>query len=169
MKAPYTPELLLVVQLAIERILADGGDVFEYGSGFGTIWFAKMANTVSVEDDDEWYAEVRKALKRTKQKVDYHLVPTNEMAQVIDDYDLFDLILVDCEDSQRAPALERSMSHVKPGGWLILDDSHWPNMKQIQKQLSAWPWTVIAGKHTRHWDHHGKVRDHQTSMYRRPL
>ena len=50
-KPPYVPELLPVVQLIVERILADGGDVFEYGSGFSTLWLAEFADVVTVEHD----------------------------------------------------------------------------------------------------------------------
>ena len=165
-KPPYTPELLPVVRLAVESILADGGDVFEYGSGYSTLWFAQFANVVSVEHDDEWYKELKRALRSAKLKAKTHLVAVEEIAGVIDDYDLFDLVLVDCEDGQRVSAVEKAIDHVKAGGWLLLDDSQWPTLARARKLLSAWPWTTISGMHYRHT---GEVRDHQTSMYRKPL
>ena len=170
-KPPYTPELLPIVQYAIEGILGKGGEVFEYGSGYSTLWFAKFASVISVEDDEEWYKELQKALKKAKLDSEpiVHLVEPDKMSETIDDYELFDLVLVDCRDDQRMPAVVRAIPHVKIGGWLLLDDSHWPNMAHIQDYLKGWSNTTISGRHHRHWTHHGAVRDHQTSFYQRPL
>jgi len=143
---PYTPELLPVVQYAVEGILAKGGEVFEFGSGYSTIWFASFAEVIAVEDDEEWYKELQKALKKAKPDPEpiVHLVEPETMAETIDDYELFDLILVDCRDDQRIPAIENSIPHVKPGGWLLLDDSHWPNMVNIKSLLKDWKPSRVA-------------------------
>jgi len=164
-KKPYRPELLAVVQHAIEKILEDGGEVYEFGSGHSTVWFAQFSKVVSVESDEGWYKEVRKALRRSKLKASLYLVEPETMAATVDAYDMFDLILVDCVDAYRNDAVYRAMPHVKPGGWLILDDSQWPMLARARKLLSAWPWTIVKGMHRRH---SGDVRDHQTSLYRRP-
>jgi len=165
-RSPYSPELLTVVQFVVERILERGGDVFEFGSGFSTVWLAKFANVVSVEHDEEWYGEVLEALEREERDAVVHLVPEDAIPGVIDGYGEFDMVLVDSIDRQRVRAAELAMTHVRPGGWLLLDDSHWPMLAQARKLLGAWPCTVISGPHLRH---NGQRRDHQTSFYRRPL
>jgi predicted O-methyltransferase YrrM len=161
---PFRPELLLPVQLIIERILDNGGNVFEFGSGHSTLWFAEFCNVVSVEHDQEWYDEVMGALGNTRYEATVHLVFEDEIADSIENYGDFDLILVDCLADQRTRAARLAMSHVKPGGWILLDDSHWPSLAQARKLLSAWPPATVSGAHRRL---DGTVRNHQTSLYRR--
>lgn len=163
--APYTPEFLPVAQFAIEGMLAGGGDVFEYGSGHSTLWFAQFANVVTVEDDEGWYMRVKKALEKEGLTADQHIVPEAEMPGVIDQYDTFDLVLVDCWDYQRVPAVKAAMPHVKVGGWLVLDDSHWPLLAPAKEMLNTWPYTEMRGPHLRKT---GLLRGHQTRIYERP-
>ena len=163
---PYIPELLPVVQLIVERILADGGDVFEYGSGFSTLWFAEFADVVTVEHEKEWYDEVVRALDESGREADHHLVYPPAIPSVIDDYDLFDLILVDCWDDERIPAVRAAMPHVKPGGWLLLDDANWPRLSHARNALSKWPLTEVKGYSKGHKPH---ASNRQTNFYRRPL
>lgn len=168
---PYTPELLLVVQYAVENILGGSGIVFEYGSGYSTLWFAQLADVVSVEHDEEWSNEVIRALIETgpdwPDKVAYMLVGKENMPGIIHKYhyDAFDLVLVDCVANQRNRAVKAAMPHVKLGGWLLLDDSHWPTLKESRELLKEWPCTIVRGPHIRHT---GVTRYHQTSMYQRP-
>jgi predicted O-methyltransferase YrrM len=165
MKPPYKPELLPVVQYVIEHILSDGGDVFEYGSGNSTVWLAEFADVVTVEHDEEWSDELMAVLEATELKVDCHLTQGDRMAQVINKYDLFDLVFVDCWDIFRNDAVKEAIPHVKPGGWLILDDSHRPMFDRAQRLLKDWHCTVISGLHLRYT---GIEARHQTSLYRRP-
>lgn len=163
---PYKPELLPIVQYVVEHIMADGGDVFEYGSGHSTLWFAGFADVVTVEHDEEWYNEVVRALDEAGLEADHHLVPSADIPGVIDDYGMFDLILVDCWDDERIPAVMAAMRHVKPGGWLLLDDANWPQLAQARKVLSAWPLTIIRGVAKGHKEHQS---NRQTNLYRKPL
>ncbi len=170
-KPPYTPEFLSVAQLAIEGFLADGGDVFEYGSGHSTLWFSQFANVASVEHDEEWSKEVIRALIETGRdwpdKVAYRFVEKENMPGIIHRYryDAFDLVLVDCLDAQRSPAVKAAMPHVKPGGWLVMDDSNWPLWDPAKDLLKTWPYTEMRGPHIRK---NGDLRSHETRIYRRP-
>jgi predicted O-methyltransferase YrrM len=163
---PYTPEFLRVAQLAIEGYLANGGDVFEFGSGHSTVWFAQFANVVSVEHDKEWYNEVVAALADASLEAKIHLVKEENIPNVINDYELFDLVLVDCWDFQRADAAMKAIEHVKPGGWLVMDDSNWPLWKPVKEALLTWPYTEMRGPHIRK---NGQRRSHETRIYERPF
>ena len=164
-KPPFTPEFLSVTQLAIEGFLADGGDVFEYGSGHSTLWFAGFSDVVTVEDNADWYQEIVSALDSSGLEADTHYVLVADMPQIIDYYDMFDLILVDCRDDQRCWAALAAMTHVKPGGWLVLDDSDWPLWTPAKDRLRTWPYTEMRGPHIRKT---GELRSHETRIYERP-
>ncbi len=164
-KPPYTPEFLSVAQLAIEGYLAAGGDVFEYGSGHSTLWFAGFSDVVTVEDDEEWHKEILSALRLSGRYADWHYVLAANIPGVIEHYDMFDLVLVDCRDDQRAPAARAAMTHVKPGGWLVLDDSDWPLWNPVKDMLKSWPYTEMRGPHIRKT---GDLRSHETRIYERP-
>ncbi len=163
-KPPYTPEFLSVAQLAIEGFLADGGDVFEYGGGHSTLWFAGFTDVISVEDNIDWYMEIIRELDLTELKANVHYVAQEEIPAVIEYYDMFDLILVDCRDDQREQAASVAMSHVKPGGWLVLDDSDWPLWSPVKEMLKTWPYTEMRGPHIRKT---GELRSHETRIYQR--
>ncbi len=164
-KPPYTPEFLSVAQLAIEGFLADGGDVFEYGSGHSTLWFAGFSDVITVEDNAEWYKEIVSVLDSSGLEADTHYVLPEDIAEVISDYGMFDLILVDCRDDQREQAASVAMSHVKPGGWLVIDDSNWPLWDPAKDLLKTWPYTEMRGPHIRKT---GEPRSHETRIYWRP-
>ena len=166
-KPPYTPEFLHVAQMAIEGFLARrDGDVFEYGSGHSTLWFAQFANVVTVEHDEEWYAELVRALSESGLEADTHYVAAAVMPGVISQYDMFDLVLVDCQDDRRILAAQLAIHHVKPGGWLVMDDSNWPLWEPAKAMLRTWPYTEMRGPHIRKT---GQLRSHETRIYRRPV
>lgn len=110
----------------------------EYGSGRSTTWFATRVNQlVSVEHNPEWYERVSQAisLKRIS-NVAYYLHPkpteSNNISEIIaSPYVIasgelqsgsLDFALVD--GVVRPACALRSISLLKQGGWLILDDAN---------------------------------------------
>lgn len=123
--------------------------IFEWGSGGSTLFFADVLHSdsvVSVEHDKEWYDKVLPLIPYYNRD-NYHLIPyespelgpdkANPMhyksgstelgpvnfkkyASVIDQYGKFDLILID--GMARASCLYHAISHVKPGGCIVLDN-----------------------------------------------
>jgi len=164
-----TPELHLLAQLTIERILYKGGTVLEFGSGHSTIWFADLGcNIVSVEPDNDWYDAVQGWLTKRNYKVDLHLKPPKLMASVActfpDKY--FDLVLVDGYDIYRKDCIQESKNKVKPLGWLIVDDIQVGKLNtQASNILTGWHRTDMRALYTRKT---GQVRTHQTCFFRRP-
>lgn len=169
-KPPYLPELLPEVVAYIENILPDGAHVFEFGSGASTVWFAETGClTISVEHEPAWANEVERTLGEAGvlYRAEVILVGSPDAIPVaIDDYAMFDMVFVDCYSTKRQQAIARSVSHVRPGGYMVVDDSHWGGVaKGINEHLGGWERKDISGMHTRKT---GSVRPHQTSILRRP-
>lgn len=167
---PYAPEMLLEAVQYVNAFVGDDTLAFEYGSGYSTVWLAQRVDSlVSVEHDPQWWLETNRALESEGlDNVDLVLVDHEDhMAQVIHDYGMFDLILVDCLDRQRNEAVKRAISHLSPGGLLVLDDSQWAMLELARKLLDATGWerVVFTGDHKRK---DGTVRPHKTTIYRRP-
>ena len=166
-KPPYTPELLPIVQYAIESWLPESASVFEFGSGHSTLWFAGLCGSVvSVEHEPEWYEAVVKELESARLEAAVHLVEWSDIAHEIDGYEQFDLVLVDCLDGQRVRAVMAAMKHVRPGGYLVIDDSHWEMLKPAHYLLARWGRVTVSGRHTRK---DGFTAPHETTFYQEAL
>lgn len=126
--------------------------IFEWGAGGSTIFFLQRgARVVSIEHDERWATEVGQSIGSMTirfnnyssftipyepgdigpdysnpahyKSYDTRLPPANfkNYCSFIDNYEQFDLILVD--GRARASCLAHAVSHVKSGGWLVLDNS----------------------------------------------
>jgi hypothetical protein len=117
------PWMNYAVVAFLERRLSKSLSVFEYGSGYSTLFFARYAGSVvSVEYDQAWYARIGPRL------------PTNAsvllMPKDVDgDYcraiarngDKFDVVIVDGRD--RVNCVKQSMQSLSSRGVIVLDDS----------------------------------------------
>lgn len=112
--------------------------VFEWGSGGSTVFWSKnCASVISVEHLSNW-------MERTKGMLASFNCPNNwklhyepedktvsqehyrNYANAILKYDdKYDLIFIDGEATSRKWCLEHSLSRVKKGGYLLLDNSNW--------------------------------------------
>lgn len=124
--------------------------VFEWGSGESTLFFVGLgAQVVSIEHDPDWHYKVSAAMiERRSGDLIYRLIryeqgeigpdksnpdhyksgstelgPVNfkRYASTIDEYGVFDLILID--GMARASCLKHAVSHVKAGGCIVLDNA----------------------------------------------
>jgi len=123
--------------------------VFEWGSGGSTVFFAfksGIRTLISIEHDEDWYSKVHERLPLNF--TDYRLIPpepgtigpdpanpahyksgsTNlgdvnfkKYVSAIDEYGLFDLILID--GMARASCIHHAFSHVAPGGCMVIDNT----------------------------------------------
>jgi hypothetical protein len=111
----------------LESILQPDWRVLEFGSGMSSLFFAsRCAQLVSVESDPAWYDSMRELFaQKGIANVDYRL---RSLEAYTDHPDLpdhsFDLILVDGMVRDRAAAL--ALQKVKPGGYVMLDNSDTP-------------------------------------------
>jgi hypothetical protein len=145
MSNPWLPYLVTdyIKQLKPNR-------VFEWGSGESTLFFLDLGITkiVSIEHDREWYNNLSLTGKKYPAYYEHKFIPFEDgslgdnqanplhyksgstnlgdvnfkrYASVIDNYGLFDLILID--GMARASCLHHAFNHVAPGGCIVLDNT----------------------------------------------
>jgi len=158
------PWLTFAARRRLDQIVRPGMRVFEYGSGGSTLWFAdRGANDVSVEHDPDWCRRVAEHLpvgvtlvliepepaSVQAGSVDYESsdpryrgMSFEAYAQSVTGYAPVDLVLVD--GRARIGSARAGMNAVKPGGWLVLDDSQRTEYAEIFK-LIAWPFERFPG------------------------
>lgn len=165
---PYLPELAPAAIDRIGQFLSGGAIVFEFGSGASTVWYAQNAGRVIyAEHDPGWDYEVRRALKEAKltRSVRGILVDNEaDMPGTIEPLGMFDLISVDCLDSQRVAAVRAAIPHLSPGGLFILDDSDWSLLAEARQMLddAGFTPTVYDGEFVHK---SGRLKAHRTTVY----
>lgn len=108
--------------------------VIEYGSGRSTIWLAKRCNSLtSVEHNHNWYMSVRGQISSYNiSNIDLIYAPLGETVTKNEELYLepltrleaesIDIVIID--GKRRALTALNSISKLKHGGVLIIDDSH---------------------------------------------
>jgi len=118
----------------LKTIIQPKWKVFEWGAGGSTIFFAKHCRfVVSIEHNIEWIDRVYKMINRLnapRHKIVLQWWPGAEdafdsYAKAIMPYHDLDLIYIDGEASSRGHCLNLALSRVRPGGYLLLDNSDW--------------------------------------------
>lgn len=97
--------------------------IFEYGSGYSTIfWSSRCKELTSVEHDEFWYQQIRDQLPDS---VNYHLEQDVEgYVNVINNSDeKFDVVIID--GAYRYDCTVAALTNLKPSGFIILDNSDW--------------------------------------------
>lgn len=171
---PYTPELLpscvRYLKSYLDSFRNNSPVVLEFGTGWSTIWFAWHGCwTLSLEHDRDWWKEVGDVLERERLSAHVLLLPPDKFAPLVSGCrdSTFDLVYVDCVDEYRNEVAFASMSKVKSGGLLVLDDTHWPLWRPVLDSIPLNRFTldkVFEGNHIRK---DGQTHYHHTSIYRR--
>jgi putative hydrolase of HD superfamily len=123
---PTMPWLPIEAIRQIDRYLRCHPDAtcLEYGSGMSTVWLARRCRHLwSVEDSPEWFDRVQqqRALAGVE-NITYKLCPNrSDYLNFPPTNDRFDFILVD--GAWRPDAVRQALYHLKPHGWLYLDDT----------------------------------------------
>ena len=106
--------------------------IFEYGSGSSTLfWSARAQRVVSVEHDAAWHEKVMRDLPANCELV-LCSSDANAFAAQIDGRGEFDVIVIDGTGESRPLCSRRALSHLKPGGMIVLDNSDlWPGSAAI--------------------------------------
>ena len=172
----------------LRKILNDKFRVFEFGTGGSTIWLAKrVAELVSVEHNKHWFRILKEGMVAEFGKIPGNVrlmlrtgtpvlndvwVKSETTGESIgldfidsileypDDY--FDLVIVD--GRARKSCLFNSLSKVKPGGYIVLDDSQREWYREGVDMMADWEVTVCGGVKTKEWLN-GLA---QTTFFRRP-
>ena len=182
---PAHPWMAFETKRRLDSLLQSDMCVFEYGSGASTLFFEKrVAKIVSIEHDPEWYERVRRKLRRPS-RVDYRLVPAvngdvrgcgtsvaglegmgfERYVQSIRAFEdeFFDVVVVD--GRSRLACLAAAVPKVRPGGYLILDDTYRSRYDGAADIVPAeWSRETVSGPAPHSLDCLIK----QTTLFRRP-
>ncbi|CAN5577171.1 hypothetical protein BH11BAC2_BH11BAC2_08980 [soil metagenome] len=135
MKNPV-PFIVLDAIKYLDGLIRPGMKVLELGGGNSSLWFLdKGVNLTTYEHDVQWAQMVLQKVKGNPGK--YHQERFNLRVmqgeetindlQSLDDH-TYDIALIDCMNdfTRRNDCIRAAMKKVKPGGWLVLDNSDNP-------------------------------------------
>lgn len=109
-------------------------DVFEWGGGNSTKWWASRVNSiVTVEDNAEWFNEIKTQLPDTVNLV----LQEGEDAYsgfINCSEDMYDVIVVD--GSYRVACAREAVKHIKYSGIIVFDNSDVENHAEAQRFLT---------------------------------
>ena len=146
----------------LESFLTKEMHVLEWGSGGSTIFFAKrVQSVVTIEHDPEWYSTLFQQLRQdnirnvrlvlcppeesetrdetyTSTDVAYKELSFRSYAEAIDRYPerFFDLVFVD--GRARQACIRHASGKIRPGGYLLLDNSDRSHYQSEKTLLSDW-------------------------------
>jgi predicted O-methyltransferase YrrM len=166
------PERPWIVPAAIgwlRRRMRRDWRVLELGAGRSTPWFARRAgHLLSLEDNGYWLQQARERLEQLGlTNVELRELPVEEFADAIEGLDdaSLDLVVVDfleAPGADRVDAVRAARAKVRPGGYLLLDDSDRTPYAEAYELLEGWRERRFVG-----------VKDGwptvcETSIFRRP-
>lgn len=99
-------------------------DIFEYGSGYSTLYWSKQVNSIiTVEYDKEWFNVLHEQLPSNVDCIFNCKINSSEYAKEALNHNMkFDMIIVDGRN--RVECLTLAGESLKHDGIFILDDSH---------------------------------------------
>lgn len=105
-------------------------DIFEYGSGNSTLWYATKVNTVtSVEHDIVWFQKIEETMPKNVNINYKNLIYNGEYSKFPNTLDnKFDIIIVDGRD--RVNCMKNAICSIKDNGVIVLDDSERQQYKE---------------------------------------
>jgi hypothetical protein len=172
MAIDYMPQITPDAIAFLESIVQPDWKVFEWGSGQSTVFFARrVAEMVSVEHHPDWVRTVKNLLSPESLEITYlfrEAIPDmgerdpddplcyrcgegdtadwKDYVTAIETYpdSYFDLAFID--GGARLSCLWHAMPKVKPGGYILLDDSerewYW---SVLEEMLATWGKSVFPG------------------------
>jgi SAM-dependent methyltransferase len=168
-RVPERPWIVPAAVGWLGRRIGRDWSVLELGSGRSTAWLARRAGSVlSFEDNDLWVARARELVAATGvDTVEIRHLPVERFAAEIASLEdaAFDLVVVDFLESpgaERTDAVRAGRSKVRPGGYLLLDDSDRPGYAEAYELLAGWRERRFVGVK----DEYPEVCE--TSIFRRP-
>ena len=136
----------------LRRRIRSDWTILELGAGRSTIWFANRAGrVVSFEDNEFWVGHTRGRLEQLELKnVELRQLPVDRFAAEADALPAasFDLVVMDFLESPevtRVDVLAPAMKSVRPGGFLLLDDSDRPGYAEAFRLLAGWRFRKFVG------------------------
>ena len=147
----------------LEERLKNNLNLFEYGSGFSTLFFAKRVKTVtSLEYDKNWFSEIQSTLPQNVELIFCEKDIDGDYCRAIQTkQQLFDIVIIDGRD--RVNCLIQSIPCLSEQGIILLDDSHRQRYQEglnFAKQQGFRSLSIEGLKAT------GSINDRSTILYR---
>lgn len=146
----------------LEQRLQPEHQLFEYGSGNSTLFFAARVGSVdSVECDEGWHDYVKDSLPAN---VSLSLVPKggpDYVGSIGAKDQRYDMVIVDAED--RVECMLNAPNHLSDAGVIVLDDSSRPDYVPGVEGLKAQGFKALDFEGLKA----GAIRSYRTSIYYR--
>ncbi len=120
---------------AVEKILNDRMNIFEWGSGGSTVWLAKRARFVwSMEHGRDWNKKVKKWARKEGLGRKISALECSFEKRKYYDYILgikqeIDFVVIDGRN--RVECFKRALQKVRRNGYILVDDTNRPVYKPI--------------------------------------
>ena len=151
-RIPERPWLVPAAIGWLRRRIRSEWSILELGAGRSTPWFARRAaRVISLEDDALWHSWTCVRLDEAGlTNADLRLRPVEEFPREVGSLpdDAFDLVVVDFLEAPtvtRIDCLDPAMRKVRPGGYLLLDDSDRPGYAAAFELLAGWHFRRFVG------------------------
>jgi hypothetical protein len=118
-----TPWMNYAIVEFLKQRFKNDFNLFEYGSGFSTIFYSNLVNSViSIEYDKNWFACIKNMAPLNAKVYFYDNDVDGKYSRSIRDFEtLFQVIIIDGRD--RVNCIKQSLPNISPDGVIILDDS----------------------------------------------
>lgn len=119
----------------LQEMVKPGAEIFEFGCGASTLFFAKKgAKVTSLETNAKWLETISQMLAARSLRAEITLMTDGLENNLYENFpknsgQKFDFIIID--SLKRFECAKNSLSALKPGSTIILDDSERPNYKKI--------------------------------------
>ena len=161
--ADEAPWITFAARRFLDGIVGPRSAVFEFGTGGSTLYFARRAaSLISVEHDPAWAETVRAAISAARLDRSWRLLlvapeagsggdPADPAAHHSSDGRSFrayasaidacadeSLDVVSVDGRARPSCVAHARTKIKPGGYLLLDDSERPHYRRAMELLRGW-------------------------------
>lgn len=169
----YCPKVNKRTVAFLKKTITKESLILETGTGNSTIWFALRAKrVVSFESGRRWCKEVGKHLMRNSiENVRVYFdseYDSKNLGKMLDKEDSiqYDIVFHDGPNplERRLALTKRLIKHIKPGGYLVIDDTHEKKRyKPAISYLDRLGWEKITLKGKEEW---GAMKE--STIYRKP-
>jgi hypothetical protein len=107
----------------LNRTVRSEFNVFEFGSGYSTLWWASRARrVVSCEHDQAWYQQMSELVPNNVKLLYREHDDSGSYAQsIVDEGEFFDVVVID--GRERLACADASLPFLSVGGVLVWDDT----------------------------------------------
>jgi hypothetical protein len=108
-------------------------DVFEWGSGYSTVFWSKRAKSVvSIETNPTWANRVKKLVNDLNCAIVMTTESVTDYVDIISNYSKFDIIIIDGTGESRRSCALVAPKHLNRDGIIVVDNTdRWPRTAEV--------------------------------------